>query len=84
MLFALVFSTRYLDLFMVYISAYNTVMKVIFIVATYATVYLIFGKFKLTYNTEHDTFRAEILVIPALGLAFLVNHEMSALEVGEA
>lgn len=80
-LFALVFSTRYLDLFVVYISAYNTVMKLIFIVATYLTVFLIYFKFRTTYNTENDTFRAEFLVIPALGLAFLVNHEMSVLEV---
>lgn len=80
-LFALVFSTRYLDLFVVYISAYNTVMKVVFIAATYVTVYLIFVKFRSSYNTDNDTFRAEILVIPAIGLAFLVNHEMSALEI---
>lgn len=80
-LFALIFSTRYLDLFVVFISAYNTVMKVIFIIATYVTVYLIFVKFKATYNTQHDTFRAEVLVIPSLGLAFLVNNEMSAREV---
>lgn len=80
-LFALVFTTRYLDLFVVYISAYNTIMKLIFIFATFLTVFLIYCKFRTTNDTENDTFRAELLVIPALGLAFLVNHEMSVLEV---
>ncbi|MEQ2192865.1 hypothetical protein XENOCAPTIV_018670 [Xenoophorus captivus] len=57
-LFALVFTTRYLDLFTVYISAYNSVMKVVFLALSYATVYLIYMRFKNTYNSENDTFRA--------------------------
>ncbi len=75
------FTTRYLDLATSFISVYNTVMKVVFIVSAYATVYLIFVKFKATYDANHDTFRAEFLVIPAVGLALLVNHEFSIMEV---
>lgn len=80
-LFALVFTTRYLDLFTTFISAYNTAMKVIFILATYATLYLIFFKFRATYDSNNDTFRAELLVIPVAGLSVLVNHEFTVLEV---
>ena len=80
-LFALVFTTRYLDLFTTFISPYNTVMKVFFIISAYGTLYLMFIKFKATYDSNHDTFRAEFLVIPAVGLALLVNHEFSVLEV---
>ena len=80
-LFALVFTTRYLDLVLNFISIYNTVMKVIFLVSAYATLYLMFLKFRATYDSNHDTFRAEFLVIPAVGLALLVNHEFSVLEV---
>ncbi|KAF6768029.1 hypothetical protein AHF37_08335 [Paragonimus kellicotti] len=39
-MFALVFTTRYLDLFVYYVSAYNTVMKVLFISLSYLTLYL--------------------------------------------
>ena len=80
-LFALVFTTRYLDIFTNFVSVYNSVMKVIFIITAYGTLYLMFVKFKATYDSNHDTFRAEFLVIPAMGLALLVNHEFSAMEV---
>jgi len=39
-------------------------------------------KFKATYDSNHDTFRMEFLLIPVAGLACLVNHEFSVLEVG--
>ena len=80
-LFALVFTTRYLDLFTSFISVYNTTMKVFFILSSYATIYLMYIHFKATYDSNHDTFRVEFLVVPVGGLAFLVNHEFSPLEV---
>lgn len=80
-LFAIVYTTRYLDLLTTYISAYNTVMKLVFIVASYATIYLMYVKFKATYDHNHDTFRIEFLLIPALVLALLINHEFTVLEV---
>ena len=82
-LFALVFTTRYIDLFTNFVSPYNSVMKVVFLMTTFGTVYLIFFKFKATYDSNHDTFRAEFLVIPVAGLAVLVNHEFSIMEVRE-
>lgn len=57
MLFALVFITRYLDLFTSFISVYNTVMKVFFLTSSLGTVYLMYVKFKATYDHNHDTFR---------------------------
>ena len=80
-LFALVFITRYLDLATNFVSAYNTVMKVVFIIAMVVTCYLVFFKFRATYDANHDAFRAEFLVIPTAGLSVLVNHEFSLLEV---
>jgi ER lumen protein retaining receptor len=55
-LFAVVYTTRYLDLLTSFVSAYNTVMKVIFIAVSYATIYLIYVVFKTTYDQDHDTF----------------------------
>jgi len=80
-LFALVFLTRYLDLVTSFVSVYNTSMKVIFIVATVATCYLVLMKFKATYDANHDTFRIEFLVVPVAGLSVLVNHELAVMEV---
>jgi len=56
-LFALVFATRYLDLFTNFISAYNTAMKIFFLLSSFGTVYLMYLKFKATYDHNHDTFR---------------------------
>uniref|UniRef100_A0AAQ4QHM3 ER lumen protein-retaining receptor n=1 Tax=Gasterosteus aculeatus aculeatus TaxID=481459 RepID=A0AAQ4QHM3_GASAC len=57
------------------------VFQVIYIGCAYATVYLIYLKFKATYDGNHDTFRVEFLVVPVGGLAFLVNHDFSPLEI---
>ncbi|CAL8301998.1 unnamed protein product [Merluccius merluccius] len=80
-LFAVVFTSRYLDLFTVYISAYNTIMKVVFLSLSYATVYLIYVRFRSTSTSEQDTFRVEFLLIPVVGLSFLENYAFTPLEI---
>lgn len=45
------------------------------------TCYLIYMKFKATYDHNHDTFRCEFLIAPAVVLALLINHEFSFLEI---
>ena len=83
LLYALVFTCRYLDLFVHFISPYNTIMKVIYIVATYLTLYLIYRKFRVSYDRNHDAFRIELLIIPAAALSFIWNHELTPLEVNK-
>ncbi|CAI5445529.1 unnamed protein product [Caenorhabditis angaria] len=80
-LFAIVFTARYLDLFTTYISLYNTIMKITFLAATYATIYLMFFKFRSTYMKESDVFRIELILIPAAVLALLINHEFAPFEL---
>jgi len=80
-LFAIVYITRYLDLFTNFISLYNSFMKIVFIGAALATLYLMYVKFKATYDRNHDTFRIEFLLIPVTLLALLVNHEFTPLEI---
>ncbi|CAD1468808.1 unnamed protein product, partial [Heterotrigona itama] len=80
-LFAIVYTTRYLDLVTTYISAYNTFMKIVFIVTSYVTVFLMYVKFKATYDHNHDTFRIEFLILPASVLALLINNEFTVIEV---
>ncbi|XP_045148580.1 ER lumen protein-retaining receptor 1 [Echinops telfairi] len=79
-LFAVVFTARYLDLFTNYISLYNTCMKVVYIACSFTTVWMIYSKFKATYDGNHDTFRVEFLIVPTAILAFLVNHDFTPLE----
>lgn len=55
--------------------------QVFFISASYATLYLIYVKFKATYDRNHDTFRVEFLLGPAALLALVLNNEFSFLEV---
>ncbi|RNA43611.1 ER lumen retaining receptor [Brachionus plicatilis] len=80
-LFALVFCTRYLDLFTHYISLYNSLMKIFYLTSSFGTIYLMFFKFKATYDRNHDTFRVEFLLIPSAVLALLINHEFDVLEI---
>ena len=70
-LFLVVFVTRYLDLVTNLVSIYNTSMKIFFISSAAATVYLMYFKFKATYDGNHDTFRVEFLLGPAL---LLISH----------
>mmetsp|Transcript_256 Transcript_256/g.822 ORF Transcript_256/g.822 Transcript_256/m.822 type:complete len:216 (+) Transcript_256:216-863(+) len=82
-MYALVFVTRYLDLFFSYISLYNTVMKLIFISSTFTIIYYM-RKHKVvsqTYDKEHDTFRVAFLIGPCAVLALLINHEFSFTEL---
>jgi len=80
-LFLTVFVSRYLDLFTNFISLYNTTMKVFFVGSAAATVYLMYVKFKATYDGNHDTFRIEFLLGPCALLALVLNHEFSVMEV---
>uniref|UniRef100_A0A1I8AP16 ER lumen protein-retaining receptor n=1 Tax=Steinernema glaseri TaxID=37863 RepID=A0A1I8AP16_9BILA len=80
-LFAVVFASRYLDLFTNFISLYNSVMKLFFLVTSFGTLYLMWIKFKATYDRNHDTFRVEILLLPCAVLALLINHDYSIMEL---
>lgn len=80
-LFTIVYLTRYLDLVTTYISLYNSLMKLIFLLASGATVYMMYVKFKATYDHNHDSFRIEFLLAPAAVLALLINHEFTVMEI---
>ena len=80
-LFAIVYLSRYLDLFTTYVSLYNSVMKVIFLATSGATVYLMYIKFKATYDHNHDSFRIEFLLVPCVILSLLINTQFSVIEV---
>ncbi|KAJ1674980.1 endoplasmic reticulum retention protein [Spiromyces aspiralis] len=80
-LYLLVFMTRYLDLFIHYISLYNTLMKIFFIASSGYIVYLMRKPFKHTYEASLDTFRAEYLVLVSAVLSVLLPHKYTPIEV---
>jgi ER lumen protein retaining receptor len=80
-LFTLVYITRYLDVFVSFISWYNTLMKLLFVTASCTTVYLIFHKFKATYDGNHDTCKVQFLVPPCIIMALVCNYEFTFLEI---
>jgi ER lumen protein retaining receptor len=81
LLFLTVFVTRYLDLFSTYVSAYNTIMKIVYISCSLLTCFFIYVKFKATFNADDDKFRMIYILTPAIGLAFLVHHSSSPMEL---
>jgi len=80
-LFAIVFTSRYVDLFTNFVSLYNSTMKVIYILASFGTLYLMYMKFRATYDRNHDTFRIEFLLLPTVLLSLVINHEFSVMEI---
>ncbi|EKG06357.1 ER lumen retaining receptor protein, putative [Trypanosoma cruzi] len=74
-LFALVFTTRYLDLFTSFLSLYNTLMKIFFLTTSWHICYLMRNKspWKATYDHENDTFRIRYLIVPCIVLALLFH-----------
>merc|ERR1712023_564117 len=80
-LYFIVFLTRYLDLFSVYISLYDTVMKIIYLSGSLVTCYFIYSKFKSTHNRDDDKFRMIFIIVPAAGMAALVHHDFTVMEL---
>jgi len=88
----MVFCIRYMDLFMYFISLYNTLMKIFFISATAFIIYLMrFQKNiktvsadaspRKTYNQMEDNFpHLKVLVPAALVLTLIVNSGFSMWE----
>ncbi|KAL8486868.1 hypothetical protein ACS0TY_023066 [Phlomoides rotata] len=82
-LYAIVFATRYLDLFSYYISLYNLLMKIIFLVSSFSIVWYM-RRHKIvrrSYDKDQDTFRHYILIIPCLLLALIINEKFTFKEV---
>lgn len=82
-LYAIVFLSRYLDLFTKYYSFYNTVMKLVFLGTSISIVwYMRYHKVvKQTYSKDEDTFRHYFLILPSFVLAILIHRDFNVIEV---
>lgn len=83
-LYALVFATRYLDIFTDFISLYNTIMKLIFLGSSFSIVWYMRNHkiVNRSYDKSQDTFRHYFLILPCLLLALIVNEKFTFKEVG--
>ena len=63
----MVFCMRYMDLFMYFVSVYNTCMKLFFISSTILIIYLMRFKrpFRMTYDSIGDSFPHFMVLLPA-------------------
>ncbi|CAL9023235.1 unnamed protein product [Prunus brigantina] len=82
-LYAVVFATRYLDIFTDFISVYNTIMKLIFLGSSFSIVWYI-RQHKIvrrSYDKDQDTFRYVFIVLPCIFLALIINEKFTFKEV---
>lgn len=82
-LYALVFATRYLDIFTDFISVYNTIMKLIFLASSFSIVWYM-RQHKIvrrSYDKDQDTFRHHFLILPCLLLALFIHEKFTFKEV---
>ena len=82
--YLIVFLWRYLDLCWSFVSLYNSVMKIFFIISTGYLVFLM--RFKppvnQTYDRSVDSFQHEVfLIVPSLVLALFTCDEYAVTEV---
>lgn len=82
-MYALVFVTRYLDLFTDFISLYNSTMKVVFISSSIAIVWCMrqHPVVRRTYDKEQDTFRHYFLIAGSFVLALMFHDRFTLKEV---
>ncbi|XP_055543890.1 ER lumen protein-retaining receptor 1-like [Wyeomyia smithii] len=82
-LYAIVFTMRYADLLSEnhYHSYYVTTMKILFIVASYSIVYMIYSPYKKTYDRENDLIYNEFLVVPCFVLALFLAAQQNPMEI---
>ena len=77
-IYLLVFCTRYLDLFMYFISLYNTIMKILFIGASVYILYLMRynKKYSIDYDRIKDDSFPHVYLIPfALIMTFIIHKD---------
>ena len=83
-LYMIVFFTRYLDLFVNFVSLYNTFMKISYLVFTGYLIYLmrVSKLYRQTYDVKGDSFPYwKYLLGPCFVMALVFNHEFSFMEI---
>jgi len=80
-LYALVYITRYLDLFTTYVSLYNSLMKIFFIGSSVYIVHIMAFKYRKSIKEDIDTFPVRYLVGGSFLLSLIFTHKYSFGEI---
>ena len=83
-LYMIVFLTRYLDIFLYFVSLYNTFMKVAYIVSTGYLIYLMrYSKiYRQTYDYKGDSFQYwKYLLGPCFLMGLVFNSDFTFVEI---
>ncbi|KAJ7503137.1 ER lumen protein retaining receptor-domain-containing protein [Mycena galericulata] len=80
-LYAGVFVARYLDLVFRWVSLYNFIMKLFFIVSSCYILYIMRYRFRPTHDPSIDTFRIEYLLGPCVVLSLIFNYHFNLTEI---
>mmetsp|Transcript_29701 Transcript_29701/g.45903 ORF Transcript_29701/g.45903 Transcript_29701/m.45903 type:complete len:221 (-) Transcript_29701:19-681(-) len=77
-LYALVFTTRYTDLFTTWVSLYNTLMKIIYLCTSYHICFLMQYRFpwNTTYDKGNDSFGIKYLIGACFVLALFFHRHV--------
>lgn len=81
LLLAITYTARYLDVFVVFISIYNTFLKLFYVITSYIIVLIHHYKWDNIRAKDYDSFFMEFLITPAVILALLTGDDFNALEV---
>eukprot|EP00762_Andalucia_godoyi_P002380 ANDGO_02689.mRNA.1 ER lumen protein-retaining receptor len=73
-LYAVLLTCRYLDLFLYWAGLYNTILKILFLGASYSVVYLMMVKYKRTYEADSDTFNIWYIIAPCAAFGVVFHH----------
>ncbi|KAF7268706.1 hypothetical protein GWI33_018210 [Rhynchophorus ferrugineus] len=75
-LFATVFTVRYINIFAKYNFSYLSICKVMFLILSYVILGLIFFLYYSTYNRSKDTFPVLYIILPVLALSLVFNYNV--------
>lgn len=81
LIYAFVFTTRYLDIFWNFASLYNWMFKIFYLVTTYYTIYLIAFKFNDSYQAPLDKTPVLYVIIPSYLIALIFTRPWTFFEV---
>jgi len=80
-LYTATYCARYVDLFYVFISAYNSSMKIFLILTTLVPIITIPWILKADYQKKFDTFWIELLILPVTALSLVLKHDNTVMEI---
>ncbi|XP_014220519.1 ER lumen protein-retaining receptor 3-like isoform X3 [Trichogramma pretiosum] len=78
---ALAFTARFTDLTVTHVSVYHTILKIVYVLASYLTVLTIYLLFRRTRERKFDAFRMELLMLPCAVFSLFLSERFETVAV---